>query len=47
LGIYLVSFVLVYNAMPSRQDLKIAFGWKSVLLYGAAAIAAWYASEMI
>ncbi len=41
MGIYLVSFVLVYNALPSRQDLKIAFGWKSILLYGTVAIAAY------
>lgn len=41
LGIYFAFFVLVYNALPSRQDLKIAFGWKSILLYGAAAIAAY------
>ena len=40
-GIYVASFVLVYNALPSRQDLKIAFGWKSVLLYGVIAIAAY------
>jgi hypothetical protein len=33
-----ITHVLIYNAMPSRQDLKIAFGWKSILLYGAAAI---------
>ena len=40
-GVYFASFVLIYNALPSRQDLKIAFGWKSILLYGAAAIAAY------
>lgn len=38
-AVYVVSFVLIYNAVPSRQDLKIAFGWKSLLLYGGAAIA--------
>lgn len=47
LGMYFVVFVLIYNALPSRQDLKIAFGWKSILLYGAVAIAAWYGSEII
>jgi hypothetical protein len=41
LGIYFASFVMIYNALPSWQDLKIAFGWKSILLYGAAAIAAY------
>jgi len=40
-GMYFASFVLVYNALPSWQDFKIAFGWKTVLLYGAAAIAAY------
>lgn len=39
--VYFASFVLIYNAVPSRQDLKIAFGWKSILLYGGAAIAAY------
>lgn len=38
---YVASFVLIYNAAPSRQDLKIACGWKSILLYGGAAIAAY------
>ena len=38
-GVYVASFVLIYNAVPSRQDLKIAFGWKSILLYGMIAIA--------
>jgi hypothetical protein len=41
MGLYLASFVLIYNALPSRQDLKIAFGWKSSLLYGAVACAAY------
>lgn len=41
LGVYFATFVLIYNALPSRQDLKIAFGWKSILLYGSAAIAAY------
>lgn len=38
-AIYFASFILIYNALPSMQDLKIAFGWKSILLYGGAAIA--------
>lgn len=42
-GMYFVSFILVYNSLPSRQDLKIAFGWKSILLYGTVAIVGWYA----
>lgn len=40
-SVYFASFVLIYNAVPSRQDLKIAFGWKSILLYGGAALAAY------
>lgn len=40
-GMYVVSFVLIYNAVPSRQDLKIAFGWKSILLYGMVAVVVW------
>jgi hypothetical protein len=34
LGMYLALFVLIYNSLPSWQDLKIAFGWKSIILYG-------------
>jgi hypothetical protein len=34
LGLYFALFVLMYNARPSWQDLKIAFGWKSSLVYG-------------
>ncbi len=46
-GVYVVSFVLIYNAVPSRQDLKIAFGWKSVLLYGVIAIAAYEYTQSV
>jgi hypothetical protein len=42
MGMYVASFVLAYNALPSWQDLKIAFGWKTVLLYGAAIAAYGY-----
>ncbi|GAM09431.1 hypothetical protein OR1_01709 [Geobacter sp. OR-1] len=34
--LYLVMFILLYNAAPSRQDLRIACNWKSLLLYGSA-----------
>jgi hypothetical protein len=37
-AMYFTSFVLIYNSLPSMQDLKIAFGLKSILLYGAASV---------
>ena len=33
LGLYATVFVLCYNALPSRQDLRVAANWRSVLLY--------------
>lgn len=39
MGAYLVLFILVYNSSPSRQDLKIAFSPRSILVYGTAAFA--------
>jgi hypothetical protein len=33
LALYGVLFVLVYNALPSRQDLRVACNWRSLLLY--------------
>ena len=35
LGLYGVMFVLVYNSVPSRQDIRVACNWRSLLLYGA------------
>jgi hypothetical protein len=32
--LYAALFLLVCNALPSRQDLAVACNWKSVLLYG-------------
>lgn len=32
--LYVVMFLLLYNATPSRHDLKVACNWKSLLLYG-------------
>lgn len=29
----LERFVLLYNALPSRQDLRVANNWRSQLLY--------------
>lgn len=34
-GLYTALFLLLYNAMPSKQDFKVALNWKSILLYGA------------
>ncbi len=37
LALYAACFVLLYNALPSRQDLRVACNWKSLLLYAALA----------
>jgi hypothetical protein len=44
LALYGSLFVLLYNSLPSRQDLRVAFNWKSVLLYSplVAALAFWF-----
>ena len=34
LGLYLVIFLLLYESLPSAQDLKVALNWKSLFLYG-------------
>jgi len=39
---YIAVFLLVCNALPSRQDVRIACNWKSVLLYGSVSGAAGY-----
>jgi hypothetical protein len=33
LGLYATLFVLLYNALPSRQDLRVAANWQCLLLY--------------
>lgn len=33
LGLYAALFVLLYNALPSRQDLRVATNWRSLLIY--------------
>lgn len=33
--LYAALFLLVCNALPSRQDVRVACNWKSVLLYGS------------
>lgn len=40
--LYTTLFLLVYNAFPSKQDLRVACNWKSVLLYGSLGGAAGY-----
>jgi hypothetical protein len=42
LAVYATLYFLLYNSVPSRQDLRIACNWKSILLYSALAAAAWY-----
>lgn len=43
LYLYATLFLLVCNALPSRQDVRVAGNWKSLLLYGSACGVAWYA----
>ncbi len=33
LALYGCMFVLLYNALPSRQDLRVACNWRSLLIY--------------
>ena len=33
LALYAVMFLLLYNALPSRRDLRVACNGKSVILY--------------
>ena len=33
LALYGSMFFLLYNALPSRRDLRVAFNWRSMLLY--------------
>ena len=43
LALYAAVFVLLYNSLPSRQDLRVAFNWRSILIYvPLAALLAWY-----
>lgn len=39
LALYAACFVLLYNALPSRQDLRVACNWRSLLLYATLAAA--------
>src|SRR6266540_330209 len=38
LTLYATCFILLYNALPSRQDLRVACNWKSTLLYSPVAV---------
>jgi len=40
LGLYAAVFILLYNALPSVQDLRVASNWRSLLLYGSLALLA-------
>ena len=40
--LYGLLFILVANALPSRQDLRVAANWRSILLYGIIAGLLWY-----
>jgi hypothetical protein len=40
--LYGVLFILVANALPSSQDLRVAANWRSLLLYGAGGALLWY-----
>ncbi len=42
LALYAALYILLYNALPSRQDLRIASNWRSVLLYLLLGLIAWY-----
>lgn len=33
LALYASLFILLYNSLPSRRDLRVACNWKSVMLY--------------
>ncbi len=42
LVLYAAVCLLAGNGLPSRQDLRVAANWRSLLLYGCIAGAAWY-----
>lgn len=48
MALYATLFLLLYNAVPSRQDLRVACNLKSLLLYGTIGIAGiWYCMDTI
>jgi len=42
LALYAVLYLMLYNALPSRQDLRVACNPGSLLLYSLLALGAWY-----
>lgn len=46
-ALYAALYVLLYNALPSRRDLRIACNWKSILLYSLLTVVAWYVMSVI
>lgn len=42
LFLYAALFLLAYNALPSRQDVRVACNWKSILLYGSVGVVIGY-----
>jgi hypothetical protein len=42
LALYAAIYFLLYNALPSRRDLRVACNWKSLLLYSLLVAVAWY-----
>jgi hypothetical protein len=49
LALYCCVFVLLYNSLPSRQDLRVACTWRSLLLYVplAAVLAGYFLRPLI
>jgi hypothetical protein len=47
LTLYALLYVLLYNALPSRRDFRIACNWKSILLYSLLAVGVWYVKSVI
>jgi hypothetical protein len=37
LALYVALYILLYNALPSRQDLRVACNWRSLVLYSLVA----------
>ena len=42
LALYATVYFLLYNSLPSRQDLRVACSWRSLLLYSLLAAAIGY-----
>jgi hypothetical protein len=42
LALYATVYLLLYNALPSRRDLRVACNWRSIVLYSLLAAVAWY-----